>query len=538
MKKTLVKFDYTPYAYDDIDTHTVRISDTAKSLVFVGNKIGIDNKLKQQLVEINNVGQNVEEFGDYCCYNCSCLTSVNAPSVQKYGNYSFTNSGVSSMPQFENGSVVFSIGDHAFENTQLTSVTLALSGKDILDPADEENGYQGCKLREYDVGPYIGINAFKNCKKLEKVVIKEHPEVAIGMFEGCSALTSVTILSNYGACVGEAVFKDCISLSSITFPENWEIVSQNMFRNCTSLTAVNFDTTSDNAKLITIENNAFNNCTKLSTLVLPKSIYDFNVLNNQSFAGSFLTSITFTGIDDTVFDKYKAQDQKIAIPPAQDQILIPDSSETDTFKYGKWYSSSHTKNIISYAFEHNIPIVIKECNNGCGFCVNFNRHTFNTNVFIEETEKRPYLFVNVIWSELSDADKKYMYALLDGYSSGNKKIGQTDIPWNNREHKFVIFSALWKKQDGTWVAQMWRTNGNEKDAKKSTDDIFSKLDTYFAGYQRDSSYTGETKPADVQPQSQQIITFNGWGLDHNCELYSSNGTKYIFDFATKSIIKN
>jgi len=70
MKKTLTKLDYTPYMYEDTDYHTVRISNTVKSLSLIGNKVGLDNNLKQQLVNIENVGSNVEELGPYCCYDC------------------------------------------------------------------------------------------------------------------------------------------------------------------------------------------------------------------------------------------------------------------------------------------------------------------------------------------------------------------------------------------------------------------------------------------------------------------------------------
>ena len=80
-------------------------------------------------------------------------------------------------------------------------------------------------MRDYENGPYVGNYAFKDCKKLKAVTIAEHPDLATGMFEGCTALTSVSISKNYGACVGEYAFKNCTALPSITFPENWELVS-------------------------------------------------------------------------------------------------------------------------------------------------------------------------------------------------------------------------------------------------------------------------------------------------------------------------
>ena len=525
MKKTYTKLDYTPYMYDDTNIHAVHISNTAKSLVFVGNKQGIDNKIKEQLVQINNVGQNVEELGPYCCYDCSSLTSVNAPYVKKYGDYSFTNANISSMQPFENGSVVFAIGDHAFENTQLTSVNLALSGRNILDPADPENGYQGCKMRDYENGPYVGNYAFKDCKKLKSVTIAEHPDLATGMFEGCTALTSFTIAKNYGACVGEHSFRGCTALSTITFPEKWEMISKDMFDGCTALTAVNFSN-SNNTHLVTIENNAFNGCTKLSNLILPKSINSLDTLSENAFSGSSLTKVTFSGVSDSVFEAFKSQDEKFCVMPE-------DYSTTSNFKYGIWYLN-RISHITPYAIQNNIPLVIKLCSPGCGFCTKFNKATFNTKKFQEECAKRPYLFIECLYYQETDykmtnAEQNFIYNFLNGYISGAKRISR-EIQWQGgRQHTFVIFAAFWKKPDGTIIAHQWRTSG--RDAESSSDAVFNRLDSYFSAYQRDSKYnnTGYT-PA-------QYVPFNGWGLKHNCELRSSNNTKYIYDSVSNTIVK-
>lgn len=531
MKKTLVKLDYTPYMYDDADTHTVRISDTAKSLVFVGNKQGVDNKIKEQLVEINNVGQNVEELGPYCCYDCSSLTSVNAPYVKKYGDYSFTNANISSMQPLENGSVVFSIGDHAFENTQLTSVNLALSGRNILDPADPENGYQGCRMRDYENGPYVGNYAFKDCKKLKSVTIAEHPDLATGMFEGCTALTSVSISKNYGACVGEYAFKNCTALPSITFPENWELVSQHMFDNCAELTAVNFSN-SNNAKLFTVENNAFNNCPKLKNITLPKSITDLNGINENAFAGSSLSSITFSGVADSVFDEFKTQDAKWTIVPE-------DHSTTSNFKYGVWYLNRCT-HMAPYAINNHIPLLMKICSPGCGHCTSFNKTTFNTKEFQSECAKRPYLFMECLYYladsvsyRMTEFEQNYLYYLHSANNSDSIKKKyklKWDIPWDKTEHTFVIFAALWYKPDGSWVAKQWRTSGYGK-KENQTSELFKKIDKYFSGYEREEKYNG---PGYVPAQ---YVSFNGWGLDHNCQLKSAAGTQYTFDFTSKTIVK-
>lgn len=526
MKKTLTKLDYTPYMYEDTDYHTVRISNTVKSLSLIGNKVGLDNNLKQQLVNIENVGSNVEELGPYCCYDCQNLTAVNAPNVKKYGEYSFANSNISAMAPLQDGSTIFAIGDHAFENTQLTSVNIALSGKNIIDPDDPENGYQGCRLRNYDDGPYVGNYAFKDCKQLKSVTIKEHPDIGTGMFEGCTALTSFTVAKNYGACVGEHAFRGCTALSSITFPEKWEMVSKDMFDGCTALTAVNFSN-SNNTHLVTIENNAFNGCTKLSNLTLPKSISALDTLSENAFSGSSLKKVTFSGVSDSIFEAFKSQDEKFAVMPE-------DHSTTSNFKYGIWYLN-RIKNMAPYAINNHIPLVIKECSPGCGFCTTFNKKTFNTKKFQEECAKRPYLFMECLWYQETDykmtsEETNYLLDLMDGYTSqAVRNKGKRDIPWDSRQHTFVIFSALWKKPDGSWVAHQWRTSGSDKET--STDAIFKRLDGYFSGYKRDTKYnnSGYT-PA-------QYVPFSGWGLKHNCELRSSNNTQYTFDSASNTIVK-
>ncbi len=525
MKKTLTKLDYTPYMYEDKDTHTVRISNTIKSLTLVGNKQGLNNNLKSQLVEVANIGSNVEELGPYCFAGCTKLLSVYIPgNVRLYGENCMQSVTGNIDSPVTRGDIVFSIDKEAFAGTNIESVCLALSGRNIIDPADEENGYQGCKSTEYANGPYIGNGAFKNCKQLKKVVIAEHPEIGVQMFQGCSMLSSVNILSNYGSCAGDYAFADCTNLPSITFPENWEIVSKHMFDGCTNLTAVNFSN-SENTKLIDIEDSAFNKCSNLTALTLPKNITSLMTLSQNAFVGSNLKLIHFSGIPSSEFDKFKSQDEKYVVAPV-------DTTTNSNFKYGIWYKN-HLKNIFKQAWDNHAPIFWKMCGVGCGICTMWDKNVFNTKAFQEETSKRPYFFSEILYRDPALDSDEYDFAhklVWDNFEGSTKAYANIKYPEEQR-NTFVLFWAIWNKPDGTIVAHRWRGDGSGTMAGSSTKSIFERLDKWFSGYQPEDKFRGSNyTPA-------QYVAFDGWGLDHNCQLKSSDNEIYTFDATGNIIVK-
>lgn len=88
----------------------------------------------------------------------------------------------------------------------------------------------------------IKNNAFKNCTKLEKVIIgKNILEIGTSAFYGCKKLTSVTMGANI-VKIGRDAFKNCTSLRKITIPAKVTKIGVRGFYGCKRLTNLTIKT--------------------------------------------------------------------------------------------------------------------------------------------------------------------------------------------------------------------------------------------------------------------------------------------------------
>ncbi|WP_303803716.1 leucine-rich repeat protein [Ruminococcus flavefaciens] len=85
----------------------------------------------------------------------------------------------------------------------------------------------------------IAGNAFRDHAELTSVTIPDGiADIAAGAFRGCSGLTSITIPDSIPHING-STFKDCTNLKSVTLPENIRYIDFNAFENCTELDTIN-----------------------------------------------------------------------------------------------------------------------------------------------------------------------------------------------------------------------------------------------------------------------------------------------------------
>jgi uncharacterized repeat protein (TIGR02543 family) len=163
-----------------------------------------------------------------------------ATSAELGGNMTAVNSnlfdGASKLASVTIGSGVTSIGQGAFWNSGLTSVTI---------PATVTT---------------MGENAFGSCSKLTEVVFSEGV-TKIGGFSGCTTLTSVTIPSTVTTINNDA-FDGCSGLTSITIPASVTTIGNNAFSN-SGLTTVTIPAT-----VTTIGEDAFEACSKLASFTI------------------------------------------------------------------------------------------------------------------------------------------------------------------------------------------------------------------------------------------------------------------------------
>ena len=187
----------------------------------------------QEVLKTENIDKIDHNYTDGICTMCnSSDPNVNTQELKytlKDDHYVVTGLGtctdtVITILSVYKGSPVTEIGDFAFMNDDLTSITIPSSITKI------------------------GWQAFINCKKLKKVI-----------FEDNSNLKTID----------DKAFEGCVGLTSITIPMSVETIGEDSFYNCGSMEEVIFE---ENSKLLTIGKKAFSSCSKIVELDLPKSL--------------------------------------------------------------------------------------------------------------------------------------------------------------------------------------------------------------------------------------------------------------------------
>lgn len=164
------------------------------------------------------------------------------------------------------GSIPFELGDYTVP-----------AGVRIIDSGAFSNTDSLTAVSLPDSLRQIGPNAFYSCKNLTEVTLytvdgmdqalsADDPFVIdTYAFSRCVSLTSVTLPENT-VSIGFMAFNECASLAAINFPEALESIEDSAFSGCTSLTEI------DLKKVTAIGSNAFQNCTALTHVSLPETM--------------------------------------------------------------------------------------------------------------------------------------------------------------------------------------------------------------------------------------------------------------------------
>jgi hypothetical protein len=108
----------------------------------------------------------------------------------------------------------------------------------------------------------IGSACFKGTKITSVYIPKTVTKIATAAFNNCQSLKSVYFLGTNYVDIGESVFENCISLSSISMSANTTAIGANAFANCTSLKKIKIP-----ESVTVIGQNAFAGCSKDLTIV-------------------------------------------------------------------------------------------------------------------------------------------------------------------------------------------------------------------------------------------------------------------------------
>ena len=170
----------------------------------------------------------------------------------------------------------------------------------------------------------IRDGAFEGCTSLTKIVI---PNSVLRLwsraFKDASSLSSVTIGNSVEEIPDEA-FAGCTSLKSITFPKNIKKIYRDALEGCTGLEKVSFDCVVEIGELLRgnkslrevvlaegykeIKGRTFEKCTALEYVKIPWSI---ETIGNKAFAGTALTSLSFPGGAETIYQEAFANCEKL-----------------------------------------------------------------------------------------------------------------------------------------------------------------------------------------------------------------------------------
>ena len=170
------------------------------------------------------------------------------------------------VPDTYQGVSVTTIGNEAFEDSDITSVTLPESVTDIGVDA-----FRTCPfLASVSLPSHlktIGNGAFLFDRSLTSIVLPDSVTTIGGnAFEDCYALSSAQLPSNL-TTISDALFSDCSSLTTITIPDTVTKIDDLAFYKCTSLTSIRLP-----SGLKHIGSQAFENCTALANIDLPEGL--------------------------------------------------------------------------------------------------------------------------------------------------------------------------------------------------------------------------------------------------------------------------
>jgi hypothetical protein len=205
---------------------------------------------------------------------------------------------VVTIPTNINGLTVTSIGFEAFENPNLTSVTIPDSVISI-----GERAFFGCtKLTNVTIltgVTSIGGGAFEHCISLTSVTIPNSvTSIGNSAFVQCLSLTSVTI-PNSVTTIGDYAFEECSGLTSITIPNSVTSIGDEVFLGCSSLTSINVDAANPAYSSM---NGVLFDKPQATLLQFPEGLGGSYTIPNsvtsvgeEAFYGSGLTSVTIPG---------------------------------------------------------------------------------------------------------------------------------------------------------------------------------------------------------------------------------------------------
>lgn len=242
----------------------------------------------------------------------SALKSVVIPStVTSIGAYAFENCLSLTSVTFANGSQLRSIGDYAFKNTAVTSISFP----EVVDAESNvvyitlgQKLFDGCTtLKSVHLSKSISNidNVFSGCSAIETITVAEgntffvfsadNSMLVSPTGDGIRYIFDASVDSNGVMTIPEGVthisagaFGGNQSVKKIVLPESLREIGDYAFFGCTNLKEVVFNSGST---ILSVGNYTFAE-TGLDSIVIPTGVTS---IGNYAFSGSALKSVEFKG---------------------------------------------------------------------------------------------------------------------------------------------------------------------------------------------------------------------------------------------------
>ena len=219
--------------------------------------------------------------------------------------------GAAEIPAAIDGKPVTSIGEGAFEDDLITSVSIPAGVKTIGNAAFRRcSQLQTVTFAEGSALASIGDNAFEGCQQLSGLQLPSGvTEIGQAAFNGCRALKEITI-PNGVTELKTLTFGTCTSLQNVILPDGLQTIGDRVFSGCAALTQIVLPdgVTALGAK-------AFNNCQALAKVLVPASVESI-----AEDAFNLCESVTLYGYADTAAETF-AQANEIAF------VVVAESKE-------------------------------------------------------------------------------------------------------------------------------------------------------------------------------------------------------------------
>lgn len=221
-----------------------------------------------KIVDINESGYWNGVFAE-----CNYITKVILPSsLKRIGKYAFA--GCRGLSDFEIPNGVLEIGEAAFMNSSISSVTIPSSMTKI-----ESGAFRDCSALQSvyitDLKAWCEMSFGETgdspfCGTVADSFVKYHLYLNGEEIKDLTIPQSVTKINDYA-------FYGCVGLSSITIPEGVTSIGFCVFYGCTGLVTISIPKT-----ILSIEGSAFRYCTNLKSVM----ITDLKAWCQISFAGN------------------------------------------------------------------------------------------------------------------------------------------------------------------------------------------------------------------------------------------------------------